>query len=85
MQRTNIFLEERQTAALDKLARDAGVSRAEVIRRLIDRALAGSSDGTAADLAAIDLSYGAVADVEVSGRAPDDRAAHLAAIWALEP
>ena len=31
MQRTNIYLEERQTELLDQLAIDQGVSRAEVV------------------------------------------------------
>lgn len=81
MQRTNIYLEERQTAALDDLARAAGVTRAEMIRRVIDRALAGASREQESALAAIDLSFGSVTAVEVDERAPDDRAAHLAAIW----
>lgn len=82
MHRTNIFLEERQTAALDQLARDAGISRAEVIRRLIDRALAGSSESTSADLATIDLTFGAALNVEVVERAPDARSTHLESLWA---
>ena len=35
----NIYLAERQTEALDRIAADEGISRAEVIRRLLDRAL----------------------------------------------
>lgn len=78
MRRTNIFLEDRQTAALDELARAEGVSRAEVIRRLIDRWLAGTADSAAADHAALDLAFGAAFDVEVVERGPDARSAHLA-------
>ena len=44
MQRTNIYLEDRQTAVLDRLAAEEGISRAELIRRILDRALQGSDD-----------------------------------------
>lgn len=83
MHRTNIYLEDRQTAALDRLAREQGASRAEVIRRILDRALDSEPDSRAADQAAIDLSFGSLVDVEVDlpSRAPDERAAHLAAVW----
>jgi metal-responsive CopG/Arc/MetJ family transcriptional regulator len=81
MTRTNIYLEDRQTAALDQLAAEEGVSRAEVIRRLIDRALAGRDDDLAADLAAIDQSFGVLEDVDVPRRGAGDREEHLARIW----
>lgn len=84
MQRTNIFLEERQTAALDEIARERGVSRAEVIRRIIDRALANERDDSDTLARAIDYSFGALgtaADEIVPERAPGDRAAHLEAMW----
>jgi len=86
MHRTNIYLEERQTQQLDQLARAEGVSRAEMIRRLIDRSLEGRDDGLAADLAAIDLSFGVLADVELApeqpvGRGPDERSEHLERLW----
>ncbi|TGO04995.1 ribbon-helix-helix domain-containing protein [Serinibacter arcticus] len=81
MLRTNIYLEARQTEALDELARAAGVTRAEMIRRVVDRALAGASGAEESALAAIDLSFGAVTAVEVAERGPDERAAHLAALW----
>lgn len=86
MQRTNIYLEERQTRALDHLAEEAGVSRAEIVRRLLDRALAGGDDALTADLGAIDISYGCLATVEFDPpeRAPDARADHLAAVWGRE-
>ena len=55
MKRTNIYLAEGQAAALDRVAEAEGVSRAELIRELIDRAIGGhpGADLTA-DLAAID-------------------------------
>ena len=57
MRRTNIYLEERQTRALDRLADAEGTSRAEIIRRLIDRALDTGADRRNLLLAAIDASY----------------------------
>lgn len=81
MIRTNIYLAERQTAMLDRLAAEEGVSRAEVIRRLIDRALAGRDDDLAADLAAIDESFGVLEDADIPARAAGDREEHLARMW----
>lgn len=78
MVRTNIYLEESQTVALDRLAAEEGVSRAEIIRRLLDRALAGRDDDRAADLSAIEASFGVMADIAPPARGDDDRAAHLA-------
>lgn len=80
MLRTNIYLEPRQTEALDRLATAEGVSRAEVIRRLLDRALLGESDVTR-DLAVLDASFGALADLEAPARGDDERSRHLAELW----
>ena len=80
MKRTNIYLGEAQSAALDDIARAQGLSRAEVIRKLIDRELSGAgSADLEADLLAIEGSFGAVAsdDKAFLDRVPDDRAAHL--------
>jgi hypothetical protein len=77
MQRTNIYLEDQQTRALDRLARTEGVSRAEMIRRIIDRALLGEADSRATLLAAIDASAGAARDVETVSRGESDRDRHL--------
>ena len=81
MRRTNIYLEDRQTEALDRLAAGEGVSRAEVIRRLLDRALAGNDDRLAEDLAAIDRSFGVLAEFDVPDREAGAREEHLARIW----
>jgi hypothetical protein len=81
MTRTNIYLEDRQTAILDRLAKEEGVSRAEVIRRLIDRALAGRDDDLAADLAAIDESFGVLGDANIPARGAGAREEHLARMW----
>lgn len=84
MQRTNIYLERRQTEALDRLAAAEGISRAEVIRRLLDRALVGSDD-LSDDLAAIEASFGSVPDIEAPDRAPGDRDRMLGAAWTPTP
>jgi hypothetical protein len=83
MQRTNIYLEPRQTEALDRLAHAEGVSRAELIRRLLDRALVGSHD-LERDLAAIDAAFGALTDAASPGRGPDERSRHLDTVWGRE-
>ncbi|HEX3947229.1 MAG TPA: hypothetical protein VHW47_05965 [Acidimicrobiales bacterium] len=62
------------------MARAQGVSRAEVVRRLVDRGLDDVAQGDLeADLAAIDDAFGisAAEDFEVPTRQPDDRARHL--------
>jgi hypothetical protein len=81
MRRTNIYLDEEQTASLDRLAEQEGVSRAELIRRLIDRALTGDDASRAADIAAIEDSFGTVSDLESTSRRAGDREEHLARIW----
>jgi hypothetical protein len=85
MQRTNIYLDESQCAALDERAKAEGVSRAELIRRLLDRALAGNDDDLAGDLAALDASFGAVELGDVAPRGRDERAAHLERVWRRKP
>jgi hypothetical protein len=74
MKRTTIYLAEGQAAALDRIAQAKGVSRAELIRELIDRAI-GRHSGTnlVADLAAIDGSFGALAGEETLALARDQR------------
>ena len=62
MKRTNIYLAEGQADALDRVAQAAGLSRAELIRELIDRAIGGHPGADlVADLAAIDRSFGILA------------------------
>jgi Ribbon-helix-helix protein, copG family len=62
MKRTTIYLTHGQAEALDRTAEAWGISRAEAIRRLIDRTIGGQR-GTdlAADLAAIENSFGVLA------------------------
>ena len=83
MQRTNIYLDERQAEALDRRAAADGVSRSELIRRLLGRALHGERDDLEADLGAIDQSHGALRSAQPSPRGHDDRAGHLDAMWRL--
>ena len=74
MKRTNIYLAEGQAAALDRVAQAEGVSRAELIRELIDRAIGGRPQ---ADLAAISASFGVLAGQESFHRARDQRMDYL--------
>jgi len=79
--RTNIYLEEAQAAALDQAARAQGISRAELVRQLLDRGMRDSASADLeADLAAIDASFGTLLgddSVNVIARGPDDRSRHL--------
>lgn len=68
MQRTNIYLEDRQTAVLDRLAAEEGISRAELIRRILDRALQGGDGNRDADLARLDFAFGAAVEIELPDR-----------------
>jgi hypothetical protein len=80
MQRTNIYLDERQTAALDRAAKDQGVSRAELIRRLLDQALGLGSADPELDLDAITASAGVLGPADVVRRRAgrdDARSRHL--------
>jgi hypothetical protein len=81
MQRTNIYLDEQQAAMLDKLAKQQGVSRAELIRRLLDRSLADADQSLESDVHAIEDSFGALRDIDVPARGPGDRDEHLAQTW----
>jgi hypothetical protein len=78
MKRTSIYLAEGQVGALDRVAQAAGVSRAELIRELIDRAI-GGNPGTdlVADLAAIDGSFGILAGEDTLARMRDERMNYL--------
>lgn len=62
MHRTNIYLTDEQRVALGARASSDGTTVAELVRRLIDRALADDGDDLAADLGAIDASFGVLDD-----------------------
>jgi Ribbon-helix-helix protein, copG family len=81
MKRTNIYLDEEQNKALDRLAAQEGVSRAEVIRRLLDRVLESSDNSLASDLHAIEDSFGALRDIDAPARGRGAREEHLARTW----
>jgi hypothetical protein len=61
MKRTQIYISEEQERRIAASAQDAGVSKAEIIRRLLDRGL-GIEDGADTRLRAIDESFGVVPD-----------------------
>jgi hypothetical protein len=78
MRRTNIYLADGQAEALDRVAEAEGVSRAELIRGLIDRAIGGQPGADlAADVAAIEGSFGVPAGREAFSRGPDERMNYL--------
>jgi hypothetical protein len=83
MHRTNIYLDDRQVVALDAAARRAGTTRAELVRRFVDRGLAEERADVERDLAAIRESFGALADEApaVPLRRDGARGEHLAAMW----
>ena len=82
--RTNIYLEATQSAALDEAARARGISRAELVRQLIDRGIgADASVDLEADLAAIDGSFGVQSRADAFDmpvREPDERSRHLQSV-----
>ncbi|MGH9062695.1 MAG: CopG family transcriptional regulator [Acidimicrobiales bacterium] len=77
MKRTNLYLDEGQTTALDEVARGQGISRAELVRRLVDRGIGTTPRDLHADLSAIEESFGVLGDDQLPGRGPDARTAHL--------
>jgi metal-responsive CopG/Arc/MetJ family transcriptional regulator len=84
MERTNIYLTNELRAAVDARARAEGLSRAEVIRRLLDRALRDEVDDLRSDLAAISEAFGVLRDEPVDvDRSDGARGAHLERIAAL--
>lgn len=80
MKRTNIYLDEEQTASLDKLAAQEGVSRAELIL-LLNRALTTAGDDLASDLQAINDSFGTLRHLDPPVRRSGGREQHLAQVW----
>jgi hypothetical protein len=63
MQRTQVYLTDEQRRLLDRRARDAGVSMAEILRRMLDEGL-GIRDARADRVRAVDESAGILADDE---------------------
>jgi len=82
MKRTNIYLDEEQAALLDQRAAQEGLSRAELIRRMLDKALTGGGDSTLeADVAVLNDSFGVACDVAWPVRETGDREEHLQQVW----
>jgi Ribbon-helix-helix protein, copG family len=78
IKRTNIYLNEEQARSLDKAARAQGVSRAALIRRLIDRGLGQNDGDLESDLAAIEASFNVLSgEDDFLERRPDARSRHL--------
>ncbi len=84
MRRTNIYLEDEQSQALEAASRSEGISRAELVRRLIDRGMnGGPTSDVDVDVAAIEDSFGVLGGEEFDTDSPlirrdvDDRARHL--------
>lgn len=71
-----MYLDDAQTVALDEIAHGQGISRAELVRRLLDRGIGSTQVDQEADLTAIVDSFGVMAG-DVPDRGPDERAAHL--------
>jgi predicted transcriptional regulator len=82
MRRTNIYLDEAQCARLDHLAEETGVTRSEIVRRLVEQGLGGSLSDLEGDLAAITESFGVLAhDDVIIDRGVDERARYLNQLW----
>lgn len=78
MNRTNIYLDEGQARSLDEAARAQGISRAALIRRLIDRGLDQGDGDLESDLAAIEGSFDVLSrDEDFLERGADERSRHL--------
>lgn len=79
MRRTNIYLDDTQLTALDRLAGLRGTSRAEIVRQFIELGLERGGRGVDDDVAAIRLSFGTLAsdDIDAPDRHGGDRQRHL--------
>lgn len=83
MRRTSFYLDDQQIGLLDRRAAEEGISRAELIRRFIDKGLHSRGAGQAAVHSAIDLSFGSMVEVEVPHRESGAREDHLERIWQM--
>lgn len=61
MKRSQLYLTEEQRACIGRRAEDAGISQAEVVRRILDEAL-DITEGSAGRLAAVDATSGILAE-----------------------
>lgn len=82
MQRTNIYLEDRQIEMLDRQASEQGISRAELIRRIIDQSLNGGDRDLEVDLAHLRAAFaGGPIDIEMPDRGSSARQRYLDELW----
>ncbi len=73
-----LYLDERQVRWLGEAARAQGISRAALIRQLLDRGLEEPDADLNTDLAAIEASFGVLSDDGgFLGRDPDERSRRL--------
>jgi hypothetical protein len=84
MNRTQIYISDEQERRVAARAADAGVSKAEIIRRLLDRGL-GIDDGAESRVRAVDETFGVLPEApdwpewlaSVRGAAADERLRRL--------
>lgn len=72
MNRTNIYLPDGLRSRLDQRAESAGVSRAEIIRQLLEQALSAEEGDLESDIDALELSFGILTDWEAPTSRTDD-------------
>jgi predicted transcriptional regulator len=77
MQRTNIYLDRRLTGILDELADERGVSRAALIRSVLEDAVTATPDKLGDDLAAIEASSGLAPRMAMPDRGETERDRYL--------
>ncbi len=79
MTRKQIYVQRQQLAPLKKLAKLRGVSEAEVIRRALDRELAGSQSTSFIDVKSWDQAYQFMQTLREKGPIPE-----RARVWKRE-
>lgn len=78
MYRTNLYLTDDQRSALAARAKAEGTSVAELVRKLVDRALSDGGEDVTHDLAVIESAFGVLAGTTVDvDRSDGARGAHL--------
>ena len=83
MRRTNIYLDDATITHLDHLANAQGVSRAEVVREMIQAGLANQVRDEQHDIRQLDLTFGIARDIQFHREGNSARETHLDEMWAL--
>ena len=83
MRRTNIYLDDATITHLDRLADTQGVSRAEVVREMIQAGLVNQDRDEQYDLRQLDATFGIARDIQFYREGGSARDAHLNEMWAL--